>query len=512
VWIRVAAAAVLVVTALLIAASVMLRRANPILKGRVIETLQARFHGRVELESLNVSVFHGIEVSGNQLRIYAPEGEPGAPAGQPLISLDRFSFHAGLTGLFLDPMHVAAVHVSGLQINIPPGQLGQAAGKGGKNGGKIKILVDEIVCDNSRLVIGATSPNKDPKDFEIKHIELHNMGSDKPWAYDAALTNAIPRGEIHASGRFGPWRTDGPGESAVTGHYTFDHADLNTIKGIGGTLSSVGDFKGQLNKIAIEGSTETPDFSLDTANHPVPLHTTFEAIVDGTTGDTSLEQVKATLRNSSFTTGGSVINVKGQGHIVELHVDIPAGQIQDFLTLAVNTDPAVITGTVKTTAKLRIRPGKDRVADRLSMQGKFNLQTIHFSNPQVQDKVDMMSLRVRGKPKEAKPGAQDVDSQMNGIFSMQEGALKLNNLTYVMPGARVTLDGIYSLDGQTFDFRGKVDTDVALSQMVDSRWLSFLLKAAGPLFRRDGGGAEIPVRISGTKSEPKFGLDVLNRH
>ena len=499
-------------TALLIAASAIVRRANPILKARIIETLQARFHGRVELEGIGVSVLHGIEVSGNRLRIYPPEGDPGTPAGQPLISLDRFSFHAGLTGLFLDPMHVGAVHVSGLQIDIPPGQLGQAAGKGGKGGGKSKILVDEIVCDNSRLVISATNPNKDPKDFEIKHIELHNMGSDEPWTYDATLTNAIPRGEIHASGTFGPWRTDGPGESAVAGHYTFDHADLNTIKGIGGILSSVGDFKGQLNKIVIEGSTETPDFSLDTANRPVPLHTTFEAIVDATTGDTRLEQVKATLRNSSFTTGGSVINVKGKGHIIELDVDIPAGRMQDFLALAVNTDPPVITGTVKMSAKLRIRPGKDRVADRLSMQGKFNLQAIHFSNTQVQDKVDMMSLRARGKPREAKPGAPDVNSQMNGIFSMHEGVIKLADLTYVMPGARVMLDGIYTLDGQTFDFHGKVDTDVALSQMVDSRWLSLLLRAAGPFFRREGGGAEIPVRISGTRSEPKFGLDVLKRH
>jgi hypothetical protein len=244
----------------------------------------------------------------------------------------------------------------------------------------------------------------------------------------------------------------------------------------------------------------------------VPLHTTFEAIVDGTTGDTRLEQVKATLRNSSFTTGGSVINIKGKGHIIELDVDIPAGQIQDFLALAVNTDPPVITGMVKTSAKLRIRPGKDRVADRLSMQGKFNLQAIHFSNPQMQDKVDMMSLRVRGEPKEAKPGAQDVNSQMSGIFSMNEGVLKLTNLTYTMPGARALLDGIYTLDGQTFDFHGKVETDVALSQMVNSRWLSFLLRVAGPFFRREGGGAEIPVRISGTKSEPKFGLDVLKRH
>ena len=42
------------------------------------------------------------------------------------------------------------------------------------------------------------------------------------------------------------------------------------------------------------------------------------------------------------------------------------------------------------------------------MTGSFTLQGIHFTNPSVQDKVDMMSLRAQGDPKEAKPGARDV--------------------------------------------------------------------------------------------------------
>ena len=83
-------------------------------------------------------------------------------------------------------------------------------------------------------------------------------------------------------------------------------------------LSSVGDFQGQLDRISVDGTTETPNFSLDTANHPMPLHTRFHAVVDGITGDTYLEPVDATLRNSSFTTSGSVINIKGRGHIIEL--------------------------------------------------------------------------------------------------------------------------------------------------------------------------------------------------
>jgi hypothetical protein len=492
----------------LILAEVAVHRAGPILKGRVIETLSASFHGRTELDNLNISVLNGLEVSGDHLRIYSPEDVVEGAVREPLITLEHFTFHAGLMGLFIQPMHVRLVQVSGLRISIPPGEMRlPASEKPSKH--RIKILVDQIVCDNSQLVIGTAKPDKDPKVFELKHIELHNVGPNAPWRYEALLTNAIPRGEIRAAGTFGPWQADAPGNSQVSGHYSFEHADLNTIKGIGGILSSVGEFKGQLNRIVVDGTTETPDFSLDTANHPLPLHTQFHAVVDGTSGDTHLESVSARLRNSSFTTSGFVNNVKGHGHTIDLDVEVPEGQIQDFLDLAVKTEPAILTGVINTRTKLHIRYGKERVAEKLALKGNFVLRKIHFSNSKVQDKVDMMSLRAQGKPKEA-TGAEDVSSQMHGAFSLKDGLLQFSNLTYVMPGAQVRLAGIYSLDGQQFDFKGKVRTEAPLSKMVDSPWLSFLLKAVSPFFKK-GEGAEIPVRISGTKSEPKFGLDVLKR-
>jgi hypothetical protein len=497
----------------LVSGEVVIHRAGPILKGRIQETLSTRFNSRVELESLNVSLLRGIQVSGDRLRIYPPDSVVAAGATQPLIAVGQFAFHSGLIGLFVKPMHVNKVHVTGLQINIPPKEMRtQAPDNKNKYRGKTKILVDEIICENSRLIIGTSHPDKDPKDFELKHIELHDVGPNAPWKYDATLINAVPRGNIHAAGAFGPWQTDSPGDSSVTGHYTFEHADLNTIKGIGGTLSSVGDFKGQLNNIVVDGTTETPDFSLDTAKHAMPLHTQFHAIVDGTNGDTYLRPVNAKLRNSSFTASGAVINIKGQGHRIDLDVDVPRAQVQDFLKLAVKAEPGIMTGVIGTKARLQIPPGEESVSQKLSLTGRFTLRSIHFSNPKVQDKVDMLSLRAQGEPEKAKPGAKDVSSQMTGRFQMASGVLHFSDLTYVLPGARVNLVGVYSLDGEQFDFRGKVLTDASLSHMVDSPWTSLLLKAVSPFFRRKGGGAEIPVSISGTKSEPKFGLDVLGKH
>ncbi len=508
VWGWIAISLLLAVIALAVIAEVMMHRAAPILKGRVIETLSARFKSKVELDEFHVSALKGLEVSGDGLRIYPPDDVVAAGATQPLISLRHFWFHAEMKGLFVKPMHVGSVHVEGMEISILPREMRAQGVKQERRAGKMLIDVDEIVFDDSRLVLETAKPNKDPKVFDMSRIVMRNVGPDDPWKYDATLVNAIPKGDIHAVGTFGPWQNEAPGESTVTGHYTFDHADLNTIKGIGGMLASVGDFTGLLDRIVVDGTTDTPDFSIDTANQPMPLHTRFHAIVDGTSGDTYLQPVDARLGGSSFTCSGAVVNVKGQGHFIDLDVNVPNGQIQDFLKLAVKTRPVVMTARLAMKTKLHIRPGPERVVKRIGLKGGFTMQQIHFTNPDVQDKVDMLSLRAQGDPKEAKKGAPDVRSKMVGQFVMEKERMSFSRLDYTMPGASVGLTGVYSLNGEQFEFAGKVRTEAKVSQMVASRWKSWMLKVVDPFFAKNGAGAEIPVKISGTKSAPKFGLDL----
>ena len=510
-WTWFGLALVLVVVGGFVAVEIVFHRAAPILKGRILETLSTRFDARVELDSFDVSVLKGLEVSGGGLRIFPPNDVVAAGATHPLFAVKSFNFRTNISGLFEHPTHVDRVYVDGLVIDIPPREMRQAGAhpvQKKQKRSQIKIAVDQILCEDSQLVLETLKPNKDPKVFQLKHIELRHVGPDQPWAYDAVLVNAIPRGDIHASGGFGPWVTESPGDSNVTGHYVFDKADLNTIRGIGGITSSTGTFHGQVNHIAVDGESNTPGFSLDSANHPMPLTTQFNALVDGTTGDTYLQQVHAKLGGTSFTTQGAIVNIKGQGHVIDLDVQVPAGRIQDFLQLAVKTNPPVVTGVFSTRTKLHISPGKQRVMEKLTLQGNFKLKSIHFTNPKVEDKIDMLSLRAQGDAKDAKPGAEDVTSEMDGRFALANGRFNVSKLEYTLPGARANLDGIYSLDGEQFDFHGQVFTQAKISQMVASRWKSFLLKAVDPFFKGENGGSQIPVHISGTKSEPKFGLDL----
>lgn len=48
--------------------------------------------------------------------------------------------------------------------------------------------------------------------------------------------------------------------------------------------------------------------------------------------------------------------------------------------------------------------------------------------------------------------------------------------------------------------------NATVSQMMTG-WKSILLKPIDPFFRKNGAGTEVPIRVTGTESEPHFGLD-----
>jgi len=506
VWHRAIPIAALALGVLIVIIQIVLSNAGPIFKGRVIETLRARFDTEVQLDNIQVSIAHGLQVTGSGLRIFPQNVQPTPANNQPLIAIQHFQFRASLVGLFVKPTHVRQVNVRGLAINVPPASQ-RSTPSTHKRHDKIKIRVDKIVCDDSQLVIGTDKPDKDPRIFQLEHIVLRDLGPNTAWPFDAVLTNPVPKGEIHATGSFGPWNTESPGDARVNGKYLFENADMNTIKGIGGTLKSTGSFDGQLDRIAVRGETDVPNFSLDTANHPIPLFTRFQAVVDGTSGDTYLEHIDAKLGSSQFTCKGAVVDFKGEGHKIDVDADVPNGQISDFLALAVRTNPSPMTGLLNLQAKLQIPPGDESVSQKMTLQGAFTLRQIHFTDPSIEDKVDLMSLRAQGHTSNLKPGAPDVTSRMTGQFDMRNGRLAFSRLDYTLPGGNVHLTGHYTMDGRQYEFKGKVHTKAEISQMVASKWKSILLKPLDPFFSKHDWGAEIPIKISSDKDgKPKFGL------
>jgi hypothetical protein len=520
-WFKVLVCAVIVCLAgMIVVAEYVIHHAEPIIRGRVIDTLSAKFHAPVQLDHLDISLIKGValsatgvEVEGKGLRIPFPDSmhPPASDNGAPMLSVQHFAFHTRIRGLFHQPTRIAEVDVEGMELHIPPaGQRGDViGGSQGERMPKISLAVIQIHCKDVKLFIDTTKPGKDPLEFDIQNLNLQDVGATQPFTYQAELINPKPIGEIHAAGHFGPWNVDDPSETALDGNYAFSHADLNTIKGIGGMLSSRGRFGGVLEHITVDGETDTPNFSLDESDHPMPLHTVFHAYVDGTDGDTYLQPVQARLGNSDFSAQGKVVRVKGQGHDIDLQVSVPHGRIQDFLELGVKTRPPLMNGIIGMKAHLHIPPGDARVPQKVQLAGTFQLHDVRFNNPAIQDKVDGLSARAQGKPKEVAADSTDreaeVRSMMSASFALGHELMTVDGLHYQIPGALVLMNGVYSLDGNVFEFKGHVRTEATASQMVTG-WKSWLLKPVDPFLKKNGAGVQLPISISGTQGDVHFGL------
>ena len=495
--------------AALIVLGIVVHRAEPTLRAAVIETLSNRFKSKVELDAFHVALLKGFQVSGFGLRIFG-ETDPNnrEPGFQPIINVAEFRFHMGIRDLFRSPMHVDTVYVKGLQLNLPPREHRSEMNNLEPTGGKIEIIVDGFVCDQARLIVNTLRAGKVPLEFDIESLKMTSIGPGSPMHFDANLTNPKPVGHILSSGLFGPWRPDSPRDTPVSGTYSFDHADLGTIKGLGGMLSSTGRYAGVLDNIVVDGATDTPDFRIAVSGRAVPLHTDFHATVDGTSGDTYLQPVKARILNSWLVANGSVVRTRDpNGHRVELDVVMERGRIEDLLKMGIRTEPPIMTGTVRLKTKFDLAPGEADVANRLQLAGNVEVSGAHFTNDKIQARVDALSMRSQGKPKQAQDGVpDDVHSDMKGTFSLSNGLISFSQLQFQVPGTRVNLTGTYSLDGEQFDFHGKARMDAKLSQMVTG-WKSILLKPVDPFFSKNGAGTEVPVEIHGTKSDPHLGLD-----
>jgi hypothetical protein len=501
---------VLVLAAVLfVAVEILLHRAEPILRERVMQTLSARFKSRVDLRTLHVSVLHGFEVSGEDLALYPYNLETKTPT----FSIKSFSFHTSYGYLLRTPMTIGHVSVSGLRINLPPkSQRKQLPGVIEPNNAKMSIFVDEFDVSDAVLVLGTDKPGKVPLEFDIHNLVLRSVGGGQPMHFVATLTNPKPVGDIQSSGYFGPWNTEEPRDSPVGGRYSFSNADLGTLKGIDGILSSSGRYQGSLDNIVVDGETDTPDFEVNISGHKVPLHTDFHAVVDGTNGDTYLQPVIAHFLHSTLTANGYVVREPGvRGHHIVLDVVMNQAAIQDLLRLGVRTDPPVMTGRVRMRTKLDLPPGPEDVPSRLKLRGGFEIFNAYFTNPKVQSRVDELSLRSQGEAKLAKQEARDprtanIGSKMKGNFNLSNGELAISNLVYDVPGATIKLNGVYTLDGNKFDFYGTARLKASISKMVGG-WKGLLLTPVDPFFKKHGAGTELPIRITGTKSEPHFGLN-----
>lgn len=482
-------------------------RATPYVREHIVAALNERFASQVGLEGLDVDVFPRPRVAGEKLTL-RHNGRTDVP---PLITIGSFESTAGVMGLTGEPVRLRSVTLHGLDIYVPPGGLRAGRKDDGEHTAHDErpspILIDEITSRASTLQIASRKPGRLPRLFEIHDLVMRDFGAREGARFEAGITNPVPKGRVETSGVFGPWHADEPGLTPVSGQYTFNNANLDAIKGISGILSSVGTYRGLLERIEVVGQTETPDFSIDLAGQPVPLSTRFEAVVDGTNGDTHLTRVTAKLGESTILASGSVVRTEDvKGRHITLDIRIDHARLEDLMRLAVKANKPPLTGRVDVATSFLLPAGSGDVIDRLQLEGRFAVAQARFSNVDVQKKIATLSLRGRGD-EAGIPDGQSVVSNMGGQFVLKGARLSFRELTFGVPGAVVQLAGVYDMHAETVDFTGYLLTDATLADMTTGI-KSVLARVAQPLFKREGGGSRLPIRISGPRAKPAFGLDV----
>lgn len=413
-----------------------------------------------------------------------------------LITVQKLTIQGSLLGLLT--RHVPVIRAEGAHVVIPPFHTGEARLL---NISELKAVVGELVANGAILEFTPRDPRKVPIRFEVHEFVLHDLGSNGAMAFQTALSNPEPPAEVRARGQLGPWKSDDPAQTQITGAYSFRQANLDVFRGIGGILASDGKFQGRIEHLEVEGSTDMPDFEVTSSAHKVSLGSQFHAVVNATNADVVLRDVAAHFGNTIVISHGTIAGQPRQkGKIVSLEMVVREGRIQDLLLLVVKSARSPLTGVVSLKARAAIPPGPRPFLHKVELQADFGIDNATFTNLNTQQTVDQLSERAEGEKNE---DPESVLSDLKGHVDLKDGIASFSSLSFGVPGALARLHGTYDLGSEEIDLRGMLHMQAKLSDATTGIQ-SFLIKALNPFLKNNHPGAVVPVHITGTYSHPVY--------
>jgi hypothetical protein len=188
-------------------------------------------------------------------------------------------------------------------------------------------------------------------------------------------------------------------------------------------------------------------------------------------------------------------------------MEMKRGRLEDMQVLSMKGNPTLMRGGLAWKAHLVIPPGPVSVSKKIVLQGTFAVHDAFLNNEKMQAQLDSLSMRAKGKPKQANAkDAEVVGSSVTGKFAQANAVLDLTDVDYRIPGAELTLIGQIHLVGSTYEFHGKVRTEATASQMTTG-WKSLLVKPFDKLLKKNGAGVELPIKVVGKGATYDLGLD-----
>jgi AsmA-like C-terminal region len=480
---------VLVLVGSLVAAYI---RISPFARQAVIQDLQDASGSTVTIRSYRRTHFPAPGCVLEGVEFHKAENK------YTFLSIDKLVIKGTYLGVLRH--HVQRIKAVGARVIVPPFGSNLTFQTQHSN-----IVIDEVVADGTIVEFANEDSKEKPLQFEVHKGLIQDVRWGAPLQYKLEFHNPNPPGEISVQGKFGAWTTGHPGDTPISGDYTFEHADLSVYGGIRGFLSSKGKFEGILQHINVMGDTDTPDFEVEAGGHKVKLTSKFDAYVDGIRGDTYLKRVEGHLGRTTIIADGSIASSPNHpGKSAEIELTTRRGRIEDLLGLFVSAPRSPMSGEVSLGTKAEIPPGDQGFLRKVKLDGAFGIDAGKFSNTDTQKDVDTLSAGARG---ENKDDPETVMTDLKGSVTLVGGLAHFSDLSFTIPGAHARMQGAYDLISHKIDLHGKLRVDTRISK-TSTGFKSLLLKMMDPIFKKKNKGEIVPVHIAGTYEKPEFGLDL----
>lgn len=491
--------ALIVLAAIVVAAAVLLAINWPFTRERVTQRLQQATATSVQMGSFKAEYFPHPGCVAEQVTFQQAKNP------QPLMTIHTLTIRGSFFGLFTK--HVSIVRAQGTHITLPALGTGQSLGGNNQSG----TIIDQLVADGAVLDILPKNSSGQPTRFALRRFQLSGLGGERALSFQTVFENPKPRGEVTASGSFGPWKSGSAASTAVSGRYAFRHADLSVFRGIAGTLSSDGTFRGTFHDLQVQGTTDTPDFEAAHSGHQFRLSGQFRALVDATNGDITLQNAAALLGRTTIAAQGRIAPTqRGQGKTASLDLTVRDGRIEDVLLLFVKEPRSPLLGVASFRAHVTIPPGREAFVRKVQLQGQFGIGGAKFTKPATEKSLTDLSLRARGKKDKVEQDPARALSDLRGRAALSDGVATFTDLNFIVPGARAQMHGTYNLVNERINLHGLLRMDSSLANAT-SGIKSFLLKALGPFLKSNHRGEVLPVSITGTYTHPSYHMSPQSR-
>ncbi len=491
-----------VVIAVLMVGVAVLASHWPFTKKKIAESLNKTFHGQTEIQSFRPTYFPHPGCVAENVAVRGRDVS-GAPL---LITASRVTMAGSYSDFFRRSKRIELLQADTLRVHLV--RIRTAHDDVHDNSIMDSLEIGNLRTPGARLEI--LRRNGAAVMIAVRDLDIQNVNGMNASKFHVVVEIPKLGGLVEANGQFGPV-TKETGKSPLSGDFKLQGGELQFLQGVAGKVDSVGNFRGLLEDLSVDGAVESPNFEAAHAGHPIKVQANFQAHVNATNGNVALDRVDTTFLGSTLNAKGIIAGTpkNSAAKTANISIDSDTGRIQDLLWMFTKGLLPAMNGRVTFRGRALLPPEHRKFIERVQFEAQFGIGSSTFNNPMTQHNVDKLSERARGETNRD-DDPQRVISNLRGRVLLRNGVATFTNLTFDVPGASADLHGTYSLLSKRVDLRGMLAMKSELSEATKGL-KSFFLEALDPFFKRKHAGAVVPVAITGFYPHPKFSVSLKKK-